>query len=396
MPSYRYRAARPDGALVSGLVESASAVQAGAVLTERGLYPVAVDPAHPWEMRRRPAGRRDLAVVFRSVAALVAAGVPLERAIVSSEGLTRGRLRECLANARAQLREGRGLAEAMDSAHGTVPSVVIGMLRAGERGSLLGQTLEQVATHLEQEADLVARVRQALAYPLLLAAAGTASVIVIATVVVPRFAELLGDLGQNLPPATRLLLDCSQFVSSHALALCLGLGGTIAVLAAYVRRPAGTLRKDRILLGVPMIGPIRHALATARLSRALGGMLLAGMPLLPALEAAREAADDTAVGQRVSAAGSRVAQGQTLTSALEHTAAVSPSAAQLYAVGESSGRLAVMVLRAGDLAAQEAERGLKTLVALLEPGLVVVFGGLVAFVAAALLQAVYSIRPGGV
>jgi type II secretory pathway component PulF len=284
----------------------------------------------------------------------------------------------------------------MDSAHGTVPSVVIGMLRAGERGSLLGQTLEQVATHLEQEADLVARVRQALAYPLLLAAAGTASVIVIATVVVPRFAELLGDLGQNLPPATRLLLDCSQFVSSHALALCLGLGGTIAVLAAYVRRPAGTLRKDRILLGVPMIGPIRHALATARLSRALGGMLLAGMPLLPALEAAREAADDTAVGQRVSAAGSRVAQGQTLTSALEHTAAVSPSAAQLYAVGESSGRLAVMVLRAGDLAAQEAERGLKTLVALLEPGLVVVFGGLVAFVAAALLQAVYSIRPGGV
>ena len=240
------------------------------------------------------------------------------------------------------------------------------------------------------------RVQQALAYPLLLAVAGSASVLVISTVVVPRFAELLGDLGQSLPPATRLLLAISSFISAHVLALALGAGGIAWLIAEATRRPRGRLRRDRVLLAAPLVGPVRHALATARLSRALGGMLTAGMPLLPALEAAREAAGDLAVGERISAAGSRVAQGQTLTSALEHTRALAPAALQLYAVGESSGQLGAMVLRAGDLAAQEAERGLKTLVTLLEPAMVVLFGGMVAFVAAALLQAVYSLRPGGV
>ena len=91
----------------------------------------------------------------------------------------------------------------------------------------------------------------------------------------------------------------------------------------------------------------------------------------------------------------RVAQGAALTAALDHESALLPSALQLFAVGESSGRLGEMALRAGDLAGREAERGLKTLITLLEPALIVTFGGLVAFVAAALLQAVYAIRPGG-
>ena len=396
MQPYRYRAARADGVLVSGLIEGATTAQASAVLVGRGLHPLAIDPAQASEARSRAAGRRELAVMFRSVAALVAVGVPLERALGSSEALSRGRLRECLVAARLQLRDGRSLAQALEAGRGTVPPLVLGMLRAGERGSRLGQALEQTAAHLEQEADLVGRVQQALAYPLLLAVAGSASVLVISTVVVPRFAELLGDLGQSLPPATRLLLAISSFISAHVLALALGAGGIAWLIAEATRRPRGRLRRDRVLLAAPLVGPVRHALATARLSRALGGMLKAGMPLLPALEAAREAAGDLAVGERISAAGSRVAQGQTLTSALEHTRALAPAALQLYAVGESSGQLGAMVLRAGDLAAQEAERGLKTLVTLLEPAMVVLFGGMVAFVAAALLQAVYSLRPGGV
>jgi type II secretory pathway component PulF len=117
------------------------------------------------------------------------------------------------------------------------------------------------------------------------------------------------------------------------------------------------------------------------------------MPLLAALDAAGEAAGDLAVVDRLERARERVSQGAPLSVSLEREAALTPSALQLVQVGESSGRLADMARRAGDLAAQEAERGLKTLVTLVEPALIVAFGGLVAFVAAALLQAVYSIRP---
>ncbi len=333
--------------------------------------------------------------MFQSISGLVSAGVPLERAVAASQALARGSLRETLAVARARLQEGQTLATAL-AAGGMMPGVVLGMLRAGERGSQLPLALAHVATHLEQEAELVARVRQALAYPLLLAVVGLVSVLVIGTVIVPRFAELLGDLGQDVPPATRVLLVGSSLISHYWFLLVPLIAAVIALGVEVARRPASRRQVDEMLFAVPLIGGVRRSLATSRVARALGAMLAAGMPLLAALDAMREAAGDLAVADRLARARERVAQGAPLTGSLEREDALTPSALQLFAVGESSGRLSEMAMRAGALAASEAERGLKTLVTFIEPALIVVFGGLVAFVAAALLQAVYAIRRGGI
>ena len=394
MQRYRYQAARPDGGIVRGLLEAEGDREAGATLLERGLHPLRLDPAEAWEGQRRSAGRRELASVFRSIAALVGAGLPLERAVGASESLAGGALRETLVEARAQLRAGRSFAHALESGRGVVPSLVTGMVRAGERSSQLGRALDHAASHLEQEADLAGRVQQALAYPLLLCIAGTASVLVIGTMVVPRFAAILGELGQQLPALSRFLLAASGFITRYGLVLAASGVALVWGLVEWIRGPGG-LYWDRLLLGAPAVGSVRLALASSRVGRALGGMLHAGMPLLPALVAARHAAGDRAVAERLGRVRERVAEGGTLAAALDREAALSPSARQLVAVGEASGQLATMSVRAGDLAAQEAERGLRTLVSLIEPALVVFFGGLVAFVAAALLQAVYSIRPGG-
>jgi type II secretory pathway component PulF len=168
--------------------------------------------------------------------------------------------------------------------------------------------------------------------------------------------------------------------------------GTWAAIE-WIRRPAGRKQIEEALLKVPLVGQVRHSLATARVMRALGGMLRSGMPLLAALDAAREAAGDLAIAERLARSRERVVQGAALAGALEREGALTPSALQLMMVGESSGRVAEMALGAGNLAAQEAERGLRSLVAALEPALIVMFGALVAFTAAALLQAVYSLRP---
>jgi len=394
MSAFRYRAARADGAIVDGVIEAGAADQAGVVIAGRGLFPLSVSVEQDGP-GRWTASRRDLAIVFHSIAALVSAGVPLERAMASSETLARGTLRDALIAARSRLQQGEGLAHALGAAGGVVPGIVVGMLRAGERGSQLPLALQQVATHLEQEADLVARVRQALAYPALLGVVGVASVLVIGTVIVPRFAELLGDLGQDLPPATRVLLLGSRLLSAYWFLLIPAAAAIVALAVEALRRPTIRRRADEAMLGVPLLGAVRLALSTTRVCRALGGMLAAGMPLLSALDAAREAAGDSAVAARLSRARERVAEGAPLTLSAERESALTPGALQLLQVGESSGRLGEMARRAGDLAAQDAERGLKTLVTLLEPALIVAFGGLVAFVAAALLQAVYSIRPGG-
>jgi type II secretory pathway component PulF len=391
MSAYSYRAAREDGAIITGAVEADSSSQASTTLASRGLLAIAVVPVT--EERRPAASRRDLAIAFRGIAALVSSGVPLERAVAASELLARGALRDTLGAARQRLNEGASFANALSAGRGVIPNLVIGMVRAGERGSQLGAALEQVAEHLEQEADLVSRVRQALTYPLLLAVVGVASVFVITAVVVPRFAAILGDLGQQLPPATRILLAVSQLISRFWIPLLLLTAAATWAAIEWIRRPAGRKQVEEILLKVPLVGQVRRSLATARVMRSLGGMLRSGMPLLAALDAAREAAGDLAIAERIARTRERVVQGAALAVALEREGALTRSALQLMTVGESSGRVAEMALGAGNLAAQEAERGLRSLVTALEPALIVVFGALVAFTAAALLQAVYSLRP---
>lgn len=268
--TYRYEAARGDGTVLAGRIEAATSAQAGALLLERGLHPVRLDPTEPVAVAVRPAARRELAVAFRSLAALVAAGVPLERAVAATEALAPGTLRETLTEARARLHDGQTLAQALETAAGTVPPLVLGMLRAGERAGRLDGTLDQIAMHLEREAELIGRIRQALAYPALLGIAGLGSAVVIGAVVVPKFATLLGDMGQQLPPATRLLLAGSTLLTRHWLALLVSISGAAGLAATWVRRPEGRRRLDEVLLAMPAVGPLRHGLAMVRVCRALG------------------------------------------------------------------------------------------------------------------------------
>jgi type II secretory pathway component PulF len=393
--SYRYRAARTDGGIVRGELEAASGVQAGALLEQQGLYPIAIDPVVPTERSSRSASRAELAMVFRSLATLAAAGVPLERAMSSSEAIAATNLRVCFAAGRMELRAGKSLADALDVGHGVVPSVVLGVLRAGERAGRLVPALEQAALQLEREAELAASLRQALAYPALLLVTGVGSMLVIGGVVTPRFAALLADLGQDLPLSTRAVLGVSSLLTRYWALLVAGFCAAAGLTAWWGRTPRGRLQLHDWLLDVPVIGPIRHALATARAARALAGALGAGMHLLPALDAAAAAAGDQAVGRRLGAARERVALGEPLALALARERALAPAGLQLLEVGEQSAQLAVMAGRAGDLTGRDAERRLRALAAMIEPALIVALGGMVAFTAVALLQALYEIRPGG-
>jgi type II secretory pathway component PulF len=395
MTAYRYEAARADGAMIRGIVDATSGPDAAAVLSGRGLFPVAVRPVtnaqRPWWTR---ASLRSVAAVFESLASLVAAGVPLEKALEATERIATGDLREAVSRVAARVREGSSLAAALAAEDGLFSQVTTGLVRAGEQGVGLGKGLAEAAADLEARAETAARLRAALAYPMLLAVVGTMSVAFIVLVIVPRFVVLLGDLGQALPLATRVLVAASDAGRRYGLFIGAAFAGAIGVSARLIaeRRAAW----HDWLLRLPLVGPVRHASATARAARTLGALLATGAPALAALDAAREAAGDQAIAARLGTARDRVAEGSGMASALGATAALTAPALQLAAIGEGSGRLAELLLRAADLEARDTERRIKALVAFAEPALILAFAALVAFVAAALLQAVYSLRPGGI
>ncbi len=387
MTAFRYEAARSDGGMVRGLLEAASEPAAAAVLSARGLYPILVESS-PVSVRRP--SRRAQATVFGSLAAFAEAGVPLEKALQATERVASGSLRAALGRIAQRVREGSSLGGALQ-AEGCFSPVTVGLVRAGERGVGLGAALTQAAAQLERESETEARVRAALTYPTLLAIVGSGAIALIVLFVIPRFAALLTDVGQTLPTATRVLLALSSGARSYGLVFAVG-GVALAVIAARAMREHRAAWHDW-LLRLPIVGALRLALASARASRTLGALLGSGTPALAALEIAREAAGDAAVAVRIASSRGRVAEGQGLTAALEATGALTSSALQLAAIGEGSGRLPPLLAKAAELDDAEAERRLKALVSLLEPGMILAFAGLVAFVAAALLQAVYALRP---
>ncbi|MEO8139369.1 MAG: type II secretion system F family protein [Gemmatimonadota bacterium] len=396
MIRFRYRAAEASGRLVRGVIAASDSAEADALLLARGLAPVETEPDQPGLTSRRGPSRGELATIFRSLSTLVEAGVPLERALGATAPLARSSaLRDMVEEARRHLREGKRLSAALQVADGLVPRVTLSLIEAGERGGRLDAALEQAARQLEQEAELLARVRQALAYPLILLVAGSVSVLVIVTVVLPRFARLLTEVGQVLPPATRLLLALSELLGRFGGFGLVGFLMAVGAFSAWRSTVQGRATVHRALQRLPLIGPLRHGFASARFSRALGGMLTAGVPILSALDSAHGAAADVAIGERLLRARRRIAEGEPVARSFAAEHALTDTTLQLIAVGESSGRLGDMTLRAADLAEREAESRLRGVVLLLEPALVLLFGGLVAFIAAALLQAVYSLRPIG-
>jgi general secretion pathway protein F len=392
MTAFRYEASRADGGTVRGRLDAPSRPDAAALLSSRGLFPVSVEAieegSHWWSPRP---SARSRAVVIESLATLVGAGLPLDKALHATEQVATGRLREVCARVSARVREGASLGGALSAEPGVFSGVTLGLIRAGERGVGLGLALEQAASQLDREAESAARVRAALAYPALLAVAGSISIAVIVLFVVPRFAAILGDLGESLPWATRVLIALSEFVRHYGLVLTPALVGGLALGGTEITRRREAFH--RWLLGLPVIGSLRRSLATARVARTLAALLDTGTPALQALGIAQGAAGDAEVAARISRARERVAEGASLTTALMATEALTPAALQLLAVGEQSGRVGSVLLRAAELDESRAERSLRVLVSLLEPALIIAFAGMVAFVAAALLQAVYSVRP---
>jgi type II secretory pathway component PulF len=302
-------------------------------------------------------------------------------------------LRESLARVEACVREGEPLSQALGREEGLFSAVTIGLVRAGERGVGLATGLSHASADLERRAERSGRVRAALAYPVVLLSAGSVSLAAIFVLVVPRFAALLADVQAVLPFSTRLLLGTSLAVREHLLALCVFCLLGLSAVGALVGRQRGSWH--RWLLATPYLGPLRHMLASARCARTLGALLESGTPALSALRVSAQTVGDAAVASRLESAAERVAQGASLSHALAAEHAFSPLILQLAAIGDAAGHLPNLLLRAADIEEQRAEQQLRAAVSVIEPAVVVAFAAAVAFVASALLQAIYSVRPSG-
>ena len=392
---FRYRASDAEGHLVEGVVQASTRVIALEELRRQRLVPVDISPLGNDLAAAAPRQRRPqaLATWARTVATLLEAGVPLDRALgFAATHAGHPAVASASADVRADVQGGGPLADALRKREAVFGALVPAMAAAGEESGALDRAMAALADHLDEANDLRGQVRSALVYPAIMAAASASGIAVLLAFVVPRFTAMLQETGGTLPLSTRLLVGMSRVVTQWWWLWLLLALGTIVGARAWLGDGANRRRFHAARLRWPVVGTIETSFATARFTRALGMLLGSGMPVLGALRIARGTVSNLALGAALDRAAEDVSHGVRIASALAPV--LPPLGAQLLAVGEETGRVPDLARQVADTYDRELKRALRSAVALIEPALIVFFAVLVGFVALAMLQAIYSVNAG--
>jgi type II secretory pathway component PulF len=340
-------------------------------------------------------GRRRAVLEFtRAVAALLPAGMPLSRALAAGTTAAPESLRPSLEAVRSKVERGEELAGVLAEHPKLFSSLYVGIVRAGEKSGSLDSAFERLAAHLERESELRSKLVSMSIYPTLLALVGIAAVLVLVLFVLPRFSDLLLSSGTALPATTAMVVGAAMAAREQWWLLA-AIPVLVLVAFAWLRTTEGGRRVGAAaLIRIPLIGAWRKQHLGAGFARMVGELLAGGAPLLLALQDARDCMTDSVAQDETGRIRTQVREGSSLHASIAEGGLFPPVLAQLVALGEDSGRLADFLLKAAELLEKKTERTLERLVALVEPAVIVVFGGIVAVVALALLQAIYGVNAG--
>ena len=403
MAVFVYRAADQRGQTIDGVMEAPDARAVIERLQRDAYFPIEVASQ---EQGRGLAGLaswptlgqgrvkgRDLVAFTQQMAMLLEAGLPLDRALGIQEELApSARMRTITGDVLRGVRGGASLGDALAKHHPRPFSrLYINMVRAGEKGGVLEVTLKRLAEFLEEAQAFRDALLSALIYPTLLTIVGCGAVVFLMTFVIPRFADIFRDLGQAIPLPTQILLSVSTWLQHFWWVL--GLGILAAALAGRVvlSTAAGRLQADRLLLRLPVLGEVALKTEVARFTRILGTLLQSGVPMIGALTVVRDMMSNHVLATAVGSLVEGVKRGAGLAGPMSESKAFPPLAIHMVRVGEETGHLDDMLLKAAAAFETDTRTLVKRLISLAEPCIILVMGLLVGFIVVAMLLAIFSI-----
>jgi general secretion pathway protein F/type IV pilus assembly protein PilC len=389
MAVFAYIARDPSGKKVEGRV---AAPTAQAVLTElqgRQLAPVRVQEVRDRALAggrgmQRRVSTRELANAYRQLADLLRAGVPLMRGLrLLSRNKSNPRLANVMNTVADAVADGSRLADALEAHDDIFPDIQIAMIRAGERGGFLEPVLNRLGTFLEHQADMRGRVVGNLIYPVAILLLGVAIIIVAMVVFVPKFKDFYTRI--QLPWPTKLLLGASDVLTNYWLVAIIVIAALATLLWRAWQIPA--VRRQLMIAQVrlPKIGALTRSLAVGRFARILGTLLSNGIPMLQAMQIARDAAGNILLAEAIDRAAEAVRSGETLAVPLAQSGLFAEDVVEMIAVGESANNLPVVLVTIADTIDKRVDRMLNLFVRLMEPVLLLMLAGVVVFIFVALI-----------
>ncbi|MGQ9488356.1 MAG: type II secretion system F family protein [Armatimonadota bacterium] len=389
MPTFAYTFRDAMGTVRSGTSEAESAEILRKRLQEQGFTVTEVRQIRA----QRPGGGwgrvklSDLAIFCRQFSTMQDAGVSIVRSLdVLGQQTQSPKLRRIIMDIQAEVEAGQTLSKAMSKYPNVFSNLFIGLIRAGEVGGVLEESLQRLASFLEADVALRRKVRAAMTYPTIVVIAALAIVIGLVTFILPKFFDVFKDLGiKEFPVMTQMLMDFSNFLTSRWYVMIAIVVLVVIAFRMFVRTRIGRRLYDRLKLKLPVFGPLNHKIALARFSRTLSTLLSSGVPILQALETVAGTVANEIIAEAVMEARARIREGDRIGPPLEKSGMFPPMVVHMISIGEESGALDQMLSKVADFYESEVESTLQSLTSAIEPVLIVLLGGMVGFIVISLL-----------
>jgi type IV pilus assembly protein PilC len=333
-----------------------------------------------------------IAIFTTEFAVMVRTALPIDEALTSlARQQSHPAFKSVLSDIAQQVQKGIALSDAFARFPRVFGPVYISLLRAGEASGTIAIMLERVMNHLQFQRELKAKVRSAMIYPLIVISTTMVVVLFLVLFILPHFATIFAQMDARLPWPTQALLDVSETFRNYWWIILLAIGGAWAAVARWLSHAAHIEPWEIAQLRMPVVGPLIRNIVMTRILRTLGALVSSGVPILQALELARESADNIVFEKLFKRVQDNVSRGQGIASALYDSPYFPESVANMIANAELTGTLPEVLNKVADYYEQETDTSLKNLFALIEPLFVVVLGLAVAGIAIAMLLPIFKL-----
>jgi len=398
MPTYAYTVRDATGAVIPGTVEAESEGLLRRRLTEQGLTVVDIKETKTAKKKNVAGGfgrvkLSDLSVFCRQFSTMIDAGVSLVRCLaVLSEQSVNPKLKRIINDLQAEVEAGQMLSRAMSKYPTVFSNLFIGLIRAGEVGGVLEESLQRLSMFLEKDQELRRKVKSAMTYPCIVMIVAIAIVLLLVTFILPKFMDLFVDLGvKDYPAPTKMLMAFSNFLTSRWYIMLIGTIAFVIAFRLFVRTKVGRRTYDRIKLKAPVFGKLNHKIVLARFSRTLGTLLASGVPILQALETVAGTVSNEIVADAVMEARARIREGDRIGDPLQRCKLFPPMVVQMISIGEESGALDPMLAKVADFYEAEVDAALASLTSAIEPVMIVFLGCAVGFIVISIFLPLISV-----
>ena len=422
MPVFEYKGLTDTGRPVSGLKEADSAKMLRSVLRRENIFltdvlgqaegargvPLKAGPSaknnaaagvglsREVDLRKLTRGRistDDIAICTRQLATLLGAGVTLVEALTALvDQVEKEQLKRIFSEVKQRVNEGSGLADALTNHQKIFGNLYVNMIRAGEHSGALDSVLTRLADFTENQARLRQKIIGTMIYPAIMVVVGVGILTLLMTLVVPKVTKIFDSVKATLPWTTQLLIFVSNTIRDFWFILFPLVALAIYLFARWMKSEAGKPVFDRFALRAPIFGSLVRMLAVARFARTLATLLKSGVPLLTAMDIVKNVVTNSVLAQVIEQARDAIREGESIANPLRRSGEFPPLVYHMVAIGERSGQLEDMLINVADSYESQVNVKVGALTALMEPLIIVVMGGIIAFVAFSILTPILQLN----